>query len=191
MRFLILEHSPLLVMLKVTDTGIGYDNVAGVATLLPAMYAFRPGRVVKVVGTGATFLDGDHTVLGVSGITSVALHVGVNTYAPQYSTTKDSQMYIFPRGMSNNSGAITLGNENVGGRMVPTNAGITTTLSGAMATATTTTISITNASSSGLKLGDYIMVDDEIMRVRNTNVTSVFRGLFGTKLQLTSPICSY
>ena len=167
---------------KVTDTGIGYDNVAGVATFTTSnAHAFRPGQVVKVVGTGATFLDGDHTVLGVSGITSVALHVGVNTYAPQYSTTKDSQMYIFPRGMSNNSGAITLGNENVGGRMVPTNAGITTTLSGAMATATTTTISITNASSSGLKLGDYIMVDDEIMRVRNTNVTSVFRGLFGTK----------
>ena len=117
---------------KVTDTGIGYDNVAGVATFTTSnVNAFRPGQVVKVVGTGATFLDGDHTVLGVSGITSVGLHVGVNTYAPQYSTTKDSQMYIFPRGMSNNSGAITLGNENVGGRMVPTN-GITTTLSGAM-----------------------------------------------------------
>ena len=166
---------------KITSTGVGYDNTAGVATFTSSnAHGLRPGQKVRVVGTGATFLDKELVVSGTSGITSVSLTVGVNTYAPQYSTTAGT-IYIYPRGIADNDGAISINDENTGGRMSPLVTGITTTLSGAIANATTTSVSITNVSSSGLKLGDYVMVDDEIMRVKNDSLTSVFRGLFGTQ----------
>ena len=55
-----------------------------------------------------------------------------------------------------------------------------------------TTITIPNAVTLGLKLGDYFVIDDEIFRVRATvagNNISVFRTLFGTPRQ-THPINS-
>ena len=58
--------------------------------------------------------------------------------------------------------------------------GITTTLSAGI-TSTSSSISISDATASGLNIGDYIMVNDEMMRIKNTSINSVFRGVFGTK----------
>ena len=57
--------------------------------------------------------------------------------------------------------------------------GITTTLSAGI-TSTSSSISLSDAAS-GLNIGDYIMVNDEMMRIKNTSINSVFRGVFGTK----------
>ena len=70
--------------------------------------------------------------------------------------------------------------------MVPTYAGLTTTLSATVATETTSTISITNLTSLDVNIGDYLSVDDEIVRVKTTvgaaDVSlSAFRGVLGTK----------
>jgi hypothetical protein len=59
-------------------------------------------------------------------------------------------------------------------------AGITTTMSAGISS-TSSSISITNATSSGLNIGDYIMVNDEMMRISNTSINTVFRGVFGTQ----------
>ena len=58
--------------------------------------------------------------------------------------------------------------------------GITTTLSAGI-TSTSSSISISDATASGLNIGDYIMVNDEMMRIKNTSINEVFRGVFGTK----------
>ena len=58
--------------------------------------------------------------------------------------------------------------------------GITTTLSAGI-TSTSSSISISDATASGLNIGDYIMVNDEMMRIKNSSINSVFRGVFGTK----------
>ena len=70
--------------------------------------------------------------------------------------------------------------------MVPTYAGLTTTLSATVATETTSTLSITNLTSLDVNIGDYLSVDDEIVRVKTTvgaaDVSvSAFRGVLGTK----------
>jgi hypothetical protein len=70
-------------------------------------------------------------------------------------------------------------------------AGITTTLSSAIINATTDQINLTSVSNLDINIGDYLMIDDEIMRIKTTTSTSsitgvanpisVFRGVLGSK----------
>ena len=70
--------------------------------------------------------------------------------------------------------------------MAPVYAGITTTLSVGIANASTANVSLTNVGNLGINIGDYLAIDDEIVRVKTTptnpatNPLSVFRGVFGT-----------
>ena len=61
--------------------------------------------------------------------------------------------------------------------------GITTTLSAGI-TSTSSSISISDATASGLNIGDYIMVNDEMMRIKNTSVNEVFRGVLELSQQI-------
>ncbi len=54
--------------------------------------------------------------------------------------------------------------------MVPTYAGITTTLSADIANPTTDQVNITNLSNLDINIGDYLAIDDEIVRVKGTVV---------------------
>ena len=69
--------------------------------------------------------------------------------------------------------------------MIPSYAGITTTLAADIVTAATDQISITGIANLDVNIGDYFMIDDEIVRVKTTttgsNPVSVFRGILGTK----------
>jgi hypothetical protein len=81
---------------------------------------------------------------------------------------------------------VSVENEGLGGRQESVYAGITTTLSAAITSATSTAVELTNASSLDVNLGDYFLIDDEIVRVSAYNGTSanpftVFRGVMGTK----------
>ena len=85
------------------------------------------------------------------------------------------------------AGAITLENENVGSRMVPIVSGISTTLQNAISTKTDTTIEFDNAFNSGLHKGDFVQIDEEIIRiatepVAGSDTVTVIRGQLGTKL---------
>ena len=69
--------------------------------------------------------------------------------------------------------------------MTPTYAGITTTISSGIANASTDQISLQNIGDLDVNIGDYLMVDDELMRVKTTTTGSnpvyVFRGILGSK----------
>ena len=71
--------------------------------------------------------------------------------------------------------------------MVPQYAGITTTLSSGIANAVTTNVSLTGVANLGLKIGDYLAIDDEIVRIKTapanpaTNPIEVFRAVLGTR----------
>ena len=68
--------------------------------------------------------------------------------------------------------------------MVPVYAGVTTSLSAAVASPTTSQISISDISTTDVNIGDYLSIDDEIVRVKSnvvSNPISVFRGTLGTK----------
>ena len=69
--------------------------------------------------------------------------------------------------------------------MIPQYAGLTTTLSATVSNATTPSVSLTNIGNLDVNIGDYFMIDNELVRVKTTttgsNPLSVFRGILGTK----------
>jgi hypothetical protein len=94
-------------------------------------------------------------------------------------------MFGYREGYSSTDGALTIDDESLNGRMVPSYAGITTTLAANVDNATTANVSLTDLSTLDVNIGDYLMVDDELVRVKTTNAgtnpLSVFRGVLGTK----------
>ena len=87
--------------------------------------------------------------------------------------------------MTSHDGNITVENENLAGRMIPTYAGITTTISSAIANASTDQVYITNIGNLDILIGDYLQIGGELMRVKATvagsNPIRVFRGVLGSK----------
>ena len=94
--------------------------------------------------------------------------------------------YAYREGYSANDGFITKTDESLNGRMVPTYAGITTVISADIINSTTSSITVSGLVNLDINIGDFLMIDDEIVRVRttvadtDTNI-SVFRGVMGTK----------
>ena len=93
-------------------------------------------------------------------------------------------LFGFRGGLTSNGGVITVDDENLNGRMTPTYAGITTTLSAAVINATTDEVNLTNISKLDVRIGDFLMINDELVRVKTTvsgNPINVFRGVLGTR----------
>ena len=79
---------------------------------------------------------------------------------------------------------MTIENENIGGRQIVEYAGITTTLSAVISSATASDIEIQDINTLDITIGDYLLIGDEIVRVKTTvttNPISVFRGVLGTR----------
>ena len=80
-------------------------------------------------------------------------------------------MFGYREGYSSTDGALTIDDESLNGRMIPSYAGITTTLAANVDNATTANVSLTDLSSTlDVEIGDYLMVDDELVRVKTTNM---------------------
>ena len=162
-------------------SSFAYDNVLGIATVQTigvgnTIHGLSVGNKVRIVGSGQTIYNGDFTVKEVVGLSTVVLNIGVGTQAP--SATGD--IFLFKEGFTSQGGNTNPNDENLSGRMIPFFAGITTTLSADIASRSTTSISIQNFSTSGLKLGDYIQVNSEIMRISDELPLTVFRGALGS-----------
>ena len=163
-------------------SSITYDPPSGVATVTSSSnHGLTANNVIRIVGTAATTFNNDIPVLDVVGITTFTTRIGVGSELPFVATLLDSDSKVLRTGYTAQDGAITDNEENTGGRMVPIYAGITTTLAATIPNTSATTIAVTNFDSSGLRKGDFIIVDDEVMRISNDSGSSVFRGALGTK----------
>jgi hypothetical protein len=157
-----------------------YDRVSGIATATTtslAPHGLIAGNSVKIVGAGQSQFNGVFSVVSTVGLNTFTADVGIGTT----SLTMTGTVYAYPTGYSAQGGEL---NEKVPtffGRASTIYAGITTTLSTAITSLTSTAISITNVGTTGLKKGDYIVVDTEIMRIRDSALTVVSRGLLGTR----------
>ena len=111
-------------------------------------------------------------------LNSFEINIGIGTTSP----TLQEQLDI-PYGYSSSGGNVLTENENFG-RQKTTYAGITTTISSSILTASTSNIDITNISNVDINIGDYLLIGEEIVRVKTTvtgNPVEVFRGVLGTK----------
>ena len=159
-----------------------YNKDVGIATVTTTnRHGLRVDNKVRFTGANEALYNGSFVVNENINLNSFSVKVGVGTIAP----TATGTLFAYREGYASNDGVITVDNENLNGRMVPTYAGITTTLSGDMATPNIDEVNLTNLSKLDVNIGDYLMVDDELIRVKTTTTGSnplyVFRGVLGTK----------
>jgi hypothetical protein len=165
-----------------------YTASSGIATVVTAnSHGLKVDQKVRFTGAnqnqylGSFVVTQIFDVLAATPSYSFSVNIGIGTTAP----TATGTLFAFREGYTSNNGGITLSNENLNGRMIPSYAGITTTLAADIITAATDQISITGIANLDVNIGDYFMIDDEIVRVKTTttgsNPVSVFRGILGTK----------
>ena len=163
-----------------------YNNTTGIASVTTFNnHGLKVDAKVKIVGSDQSVYNGSFVVEEILGIKSFSLIIGVGTYSP----TATGTLYAYREGVSSNGGVITVDNENLNGRMAPIYAGITTTLLLSVGDSTTDQMSIQNIENLDINIGDYLQIDDEIVRVKTsvpsspTNPIEVFRGALGTRSQ--------
>ena len=167
--------------LDITD--LTYDSNTGISTVTTSQkHGLRSNNKIKISGRSSEILNDEFLVLSVDNdfpLTRFQINVGVTTT----TVTTGTGGTVFPLGLSAQGGSLGLYDENFGGRVINTYAGITTALSVQVTSTTSDQISIENLDDFDFKIGDYLRIDDEIMRIKSTvttNPVSVFRGIFGT-----------
>jgi hypothetical protein len=169
-------------------SNISYNPTSGLATVTSVvshgLKANAQVRITTGIATLTTF-DGDFVVNQNVDLNNFIVKIGVNKGTEPVAA--GASMFVLRRGVTSNDGIPTIENESLNGRMVPTYAGITTTLSVAIADAITTEVRLTGVGTIGVEIGDYLSVDDEIVRVKTTssnpasNPLYVFRAVLGTR----------
>ena len=164
-----------------------YNKTTGIGIVTSTNgHGFGVDQKVRLVGADETLYQGGFVITEVNDVLSTpaysfSVNIGVGTTAPATTGT----LYAYPEGFASNGGNVTVESENLNGRMVPTYAGITTSLASAIANATTTEVSLTNVGNLDVNIGDYLFIDEELVRVKTTTTGSnplyVFRGVLGTK----------
>jgi hypothetical protein len=159
---------------------IVYNQTTGIATVFTSQnHGFQVDNKVRLGGVVDNFFNTGFVVKAVGTTTSFTINPGTSTTSRSTSGT----IFAYPPSYASSGGNINPENEDSSGRLIPEYAGITTTLSLAVGVLDTS-ISITNVSDFDFNVGDYIIVNNEIMRIRTSiigNPVSVFRGVLGTK----------
>ena len=161
-----------------------YDYITGIATITTIEnHGIEVGNKVIIGGATNSFFNKPVIATLVNkeiSLTQLSVDVGIGTT----SQITGGTLYLYRPAYTSNSGDVNINNES---RTISYYAGISTTLGATYNRtndATITNIIIPNAVSIGLKLGDYLLIDNEIFRIR-TSVTSnsvaIYRGLLGTK----------
>ena len=145
-------------------TNIVHDTISGIATVtLFSDIGLRRGDMI-VIGGANTEYNGTHVIEDRIGYgSSLTVNIGASS-SPTFS---GASAFAHDAGIS-----MRAFNQNV-----PIYGGQTTVIDSAMS-ATTSSISLQKRAM--FRRGDYIMIDEEILRIANKNCTEVIRGLFGT-----------
>jgi hypothetical protein len=164
---------------------IVYSPVTGLATIgFTQSHGFTVDNKLNISGATDSFFNGDAIVTRVNSHTSLVADVGVGTG----NTSTGGTINIFRYGLASQSGDISSDyvQENLGGRFNFEYVGVTTTLGTQINTNSSdvTPLDIPNAATLGLKIGDYLLIDTEIFRIKSdvtSDSVSVFRAVLGTE----------
>ena len=166
-------------------SSVVYDNQTGIASITTLKsHGLLVGNSIVIGGVPALVINGHWSVDTVYNVSSIAVKVGVGTTV----VTPTGGGFIYPTGINAQDALIDFADEAASSRLVPSYAGISTTLFAALNDPTLNTLTVTNATHMGWDLGDYIIIDNEIMRISESVSTDsaidVFRGLFGSEKQV-------
>jgi hypothetical protein len=154
-----------------------YDNTLGISTLtFTNNHGLSVFDKIKVSGADSSFYNGDFVISKVNAANKFEVSIGKSSTSPQTTGT----ILVYPYSYSS-KGGVNVGKDTE--RVVSQYAGITTALN-QQVLSTDSSIVINNATTTGLKIGDYIQINQEIIRISQTvngNTLTVFRGLLGTR----------
>jgi hypothetical protein len=162
-----------------TVSAFTYNNTTGIANITLSSgnsHGLSVNDKVRIYGATSSLFNGEFLVTKVISLVRFEVNIGTSSSSPSTAGTK----YILPIGYSS------MGGNNVGkeeNRIISQYAGIQGKTSSTISQ-TDASIDITDAKSLGLKIGNYIQIDDEIMKIYETvtgDSVSVFRGLLGTR----------
>jgi hypothetical protein len=163
-----------------TISSFTYNNTTGIANISLASgnsHGLSVNDKVRIYGATSSLFNGEFIVTRVISLIRFEVNIGTSSSSPSTAGTK----YLLPTGYSSMGGNNNGKEEN---RITSQYAGIQGKTSSGIAQVDSS-ISITNAQSLGLKIGNYIQIDDEIMKIYETvtgDSVSVFRGLLGTRI---------
>jgi hypothetical protein len=161
-------------------SSISHDNTTGLAVVTTVQtHGLQVDNKVRLGGANDNFFNGDFVIKKVGTTTSFTINTGTSAAAPSTAGT----IFVYSPAYTSFGGNILRTNESTSGRLITEYAGITTTLSSAIGVLDTT-ISIANVTDFDFNIGDYLIVDNEIIRIKSavtSNPISVFRGLLGTR----------
>jgi len=173
------ERTPLAIL---SSKGIGINSFrfndvnTGIVTVTTNIaHGLLRGNKFTIVGSGHTIYDKTFVVKENVGLTTFTFNVGVVT-----QTAVSTTGTLLKHSLSSNELVLSRGEDTLGSRASYFYAGITTTISSAILLDST---SITLTSSKGFERGDYVSINNEIIRLANstsTNTFNVLRGAFST-----------
>ena len=162
-------------------SSLNYDPSTGICVVTTTQnHGLKVNNKIKLSGAEQELYRGDFIIKKTNQLNTFEINIGTGTTAP----TASGDIYVLPHGFASAGGNVVVENENLSGRQKSIYAGITTTISAPILTPTTTEIDITNVLDTDINIGDYLLVDEEILRVKSTvtdNPVEVFRGVLGTK----------
>ena len=168
-------------------SSLTYSSVTGLATVgFTTSHGFKVDSKVRVGGANQSAFNGDFIVKGVVGLTTCIINVGVSATT---STSATGTLHAYRPFLTSYSGDLINDTESTSGRLNYEYAGITATL-GTQYTITdsdtVTGLTIPNAVALGFNLGDYLLINDEIFRIRTavtSNLVSILRAVLGSPRQ--------
>ena len=166
---------------RINISSLQYNREVGIGTVVTSdVHGLVADNSIAIGGATEDFYNGIFAVTEVVGLNEFKINIGLSTDTPTISGT----LRGYHVGQSAQSGTFALYDENFGGRVNNFYAGITTTLSSAVTTSSTDEINVENVEQFNLNIGDYLRIDNEIVRIKTTvgaNPVKVFRGVVGTK----------
>lgn len=157
-----------------------YDSTVGIATVVTTQaHGLQTNQKIYLGGANSDFFNHEYIIKKVGTTTSFTVDAGITQSNPSTSGT----IYVYQPGYESTGGTLLRTNEKTSSRLQYEYAGITTTLSSTISD-TTSSISISNVADFDFNIGDYILIDNEILRINSTvtgNPVSVYRGLMGTQ----------
>jgi len=168
----------------VTASAISYTNEStGIVTVTTSQpHGLIIGNKFTIAGAAQTVYNGTFIVKNRINTTNFDFYIGPGFNSAVFT----GSCFIIPNGLTSRGGDTSLVDERVGSRMIPLYAGISTT---AAAGITTTATSITLNSILGFSTGDYLQIDNEVLRISGSvnlsaNTANVLRGTLGTRAAL-------
>ena len=161
---------------SLTVGNLDYDHTVGVATFtFSSSHGISVFDKIQTFGANESLYNDNFIVSKVNSLTSFEVNIESDS-----SLLTTGTIIVHPYGYASKGGN-NLGKEQE--RILYQYAGITTTLS-TLVGSTDNSITIDNILDTGLKIGDYLQIGNEIVRISqtvNANSVTVFRGLLGTR----------